>query len=101
MRGSSLIIAFLVLVGLAGCQGLRAHAPAGGKPPELAVKGSGDASGQLASQPSRAKTSGVLAGQVIDDMNRRRSGVTIQVAPLDGGAALHAGTDEIGYFVLL
>lgn len=99
VRHAGKVVGSLVLAGLAGCQGLRAHAPTRIRPPELAVKGERDANGQLASQP-KTKTVGVLAGQVVDIMNRRQPGAIIQVVPLEGGSAFLVNADENGYFVI-
>lgn len=94
------------LAASAGCQGLRSHLPSRHAAPELAKATpkegkdrNGEVDGQLASQ-NRTKTVGVLAGQVVDTLNRRCPAAELEIAPLAGGPAFKANADENGYFVI-
>src|SRR5262245_37839562 len=99
MHRPLLCCVLVAVAGSSGCQWLHAHAKTNTKPPELAVKSGTDANGQLASQ-NRTSAVGVLAGQVVDGVNRRRPGALLQIEPIGGGTPFQVTADENGYFVV-
>jgi thiol-disulfide isomerase/thioredoxin len=54
----------------------------------------------LTSQNPRATQNGILAGQVIDDVNQRKGGVAITVQSLDGTDTKQAISNDQGYFTI-
>lgn len=54
----------------------------------------------LTGQNPRGPQNGILAGQVIDDVNQRRAGVAITIQSVDGSDSKQAITNDQGYFTV-